>query len=184
MLLTNPQPVKAVVIVDEEYREVLARVVYHTTPEYVPWEWVYNHAQNILEGGDDPLESGFGIDIQQTIATNWESPDNLGLHGLLYLIDDVDPTGVGCDIMVLMTGQDDPNYDGVAWCLGRHFVMEPFAGMPMNLFQHEVTHLFGPLDHGWDWGIYCIMSYAYVWVTRGYCGPCTTNINQHRFRFD
>jgi len=184
VLLANPQPVKAVVIVDEDMREELSkRLMWY--PRLVPWEMVYDWANNILEGGDDGIEIPFGIDTRSYIYTNWDSPDNLDMYGLLYAIDDVDPTGVGCDILVLMTGQNPTeSVVGLAWILGRHFVMKCTVGLPANLFQHEATHLFGPNDHGWDWGIFCIMSCPYMFWTRGYCSPCTTNINEHRFRFD
>jgi hypothetical protein len=117
MLLTNPQPVKAVVCVDEEMRAVLADRLW-LPYESVSWEQVYDWAGNILEGGDDYLEIPFGIDIQMTISTHWDTPDNLDIYGLLYLIDDVDPRDVGCDIIVLMTGQPDIfEPDGLAWNL-------------------------------------------------------------------
>lgn len=41
MLLTNPQPVKAVVCVDEEMRAFLAMMIGYPTAELCPWELVY-----------------------------------------------------------------------------------------------------------------------------------------------
>lgn len=190
MLQTNPLPVLAVVTVDEDMREELSRRL-GMWPNLCSWQQVYDWAWNIIEGGDDFLETTFGIDIQPTVYCNWETPDNWNYYDLLYAIDDVDPRGVGCDTIALLTAQQDVNVDGLAWCPcpgtpmgGRHLVMDCTVGLPANLFQHEQTHNFGPHDHGWDWGIYCIMSYAYTYWTRGYCDPCTTNINEHRFRYD
>jgi len=188
----DPQPVKAVVIVDEEMRGYLAWLTYgYWIPELVSWEEVYDWAWNILEGGDDFLEILFGIDMQMVINTNWETPDGWNYHDLLYAIDDVDPRGVGCDILILITGQQDWGLDGLAWCPcpgtpmeGRHFVMDCTVGLTANLFQHEATHLFGPHDHGWNPLIPCIMSYYWTWQLRIYCSACTTNIDQHRFRYD
>ena len=182
LLDTNPpQSISAVVIVDEEMRTALSQIYGFE----VPWSMVYSWAGNILEGGDDYLEEPFGIDFQNSYCTDWESPDNLDIYGLLDTIDNVDPTSAGYDVIILMSGQVPGNgIVGLANLLGEHFVMSCNVNLTANLFQHEASHLFGPNDHGWDYSNYCIMSYAYSWQTRGYCTACTVNICEHRYRFE
>lgn len=188
LLQNNPQPVKAVVVVDEEMREELSKRL-NLWPNLCSWDQVYNWAWNILEGGDDYLEIPFAIDIQLEIATNWETPDDWNYYDLLYAIDDVDPRGVGCDILLLITAQQHPGIDGLAWGLdgpygGRHFVMDCTVSLPANCFQHEASHLFGAPDHGYDLFTFCIMSYIWTYWTRGYCSGCTAIINSNKFRYD
>lgn len=192
ILLNNPQPILAVVIVDDEMREQRANQLGYSNPEDCPWSEVYAWAYNILESGDDALETNYGIDIQLTIASNWETPDNLDYYALLYLIDDIDPRTVGCDILMLMTGQQMWGIDGLAWIYGtpgapmdaRHFLMDCTVSLPANLFQHESSHLFGCLDHGWDPFNLCCMSSAYLYFTRGWCGGCQTILTANRARYD
>jgi hypothetical protein len=171
----DPQPVKAIVCVDEDMKYYMA-VLFEVPPEIITWEDVYNWAENILEGGDDYLEIPFAIDIQAEIFVNWNTPANYDYSDMLSALGTVDPTGVGCDILLLMTAQQDPNYEGLAYSLGRHFVMDCSVGLPANLFQHEASHLFGAPDHGWDFFTY--------YSTRWYCSGCSDTINDYRFRFD
>jgi hypothetical protein len=181
LLETYPPPVKAVVVVDEEMKWRLQSIL----GREVTWDAVQSWARSILEGGDDYLESPFGIDIQATIVVNWEdSPDDADIGTLLDDIEVIPPEGVGCDILLLMTGQiSGLGTVGLANHMGQHFVMSVQVGYVINLFQHETTHLFGPRDHGDDLWTYCIMSYVYTPYHRGYCEPCTANIYDHRYRF-
>ncbi|MGD6934834.1 MAG: hypothetical protein ACQCN5_11570 [Candidatus Bathyarchaeia archaeon] len=185
VLRTNPQPVKAIVSVDDDMRALLA-AMQGVPYSQVSWEDVYAWAYNILEGGDDYLELDFGIDIQAEVFTYWETPSDYDIYDMIYTIDDIDPTGVGCDIFLLMSAQINTLFEpsGLAWRLGRHFVMTPSVGAPANLFQHEASHLFGPYDHDWNPLIYCIMSYAYTFSTRDYCTACFDNIDSNKNRFD
>jgi len=179
--------VKTIVIIDEEayYYYVC------NEPWFATWEGCCAWANNILEGGDDYLEIPFGIDFQaqSQYYCYWETPDYMDYYDLLDEIDGVDPTGVSCDVIVLMTGQSGGSIVGLANRMGHHFLMNAAAsGWPYyipvaNLFQHEASHLYDCSDHGYD-QTYCIMSYTYQWQTRGYCTGCTTQINLNCARFD
>ncbi|MCW4004643.1 MAG: hypothetical protein NWE95_12105 [Candidatus Bathyarchaeota archaeon] len=189
---SDPQPVKTIIILDEE------AVAYYVS--FDPWHVTWLHcciwADNILEGGDDYLEVPYGIDFQTewNYICYWDSPDYMDYYGLLDLIDGVDPTGVGCDVMVLMSGQyggssGNSQILGLANQMGRHFVMDvtigswPFYYPVENLFQHEASHLFDCSDHLWDY-TYCIMNYRYTFQYRGYCTGCNTQLERNAGRFD
>jgi hypothetical protein len=149
------------------------------------WEGCCEWANSILEGGDDYLESPFEIDFQTDTANYcyWTTPSGDSYSQLLDTLDQVDPTGIGDDVLVCMSGQSDPNYAGMANQFGRHFIMHATASLPANIFQHEASHLFDCGDHGWDW-TYCIMSYNYAFSYRGYCTGCTTQLELNCDRFD
>jgi hypothetical protein len=194
MLASNPQPVNAIVIVDEEFRGFLAFLL-GVPPEWIPWELVYASGCNVvLSANGGGLLEDFGIYVQPAYATFWYTPNDKNFQELLYMIDDVDPTGVpGCDIMILLTGQWDWDRLGCAWYVGgegggRHSVVGVgILSFPLsNLVQHEISHNFGPwnMDHGLDPLYLCIMSYVYEPFYRDYCVVCTVYINENRFRFD
>jgi hypothetical protein len=189
MLDSNPQPVNAIVLVDEEMRAILAGI-FHMPPELVPWDWVFQWAGNILEDGDDGLESGFGIDIQMALPYNWTTPDNWDYLDLLNYIMLKPPQEAGCDIMVLMTGQIDPARYGVACSIdapdgGCHFVITCNTWWVCNLFQHEQSHNFGYQDmQHYGFGPFCIMNINWIAWTRDYCYTCTATIDDNKFRFD
>lgn len=186
LLLNNPEPVLVNVIVDEEMREQCAIIFGYPDPSLCPWDVVYGWAGSILEGGDDPFEINFGIDMQRYVTANWDSPDNYNIYDMLYFVDDFDPTSVGCDILVLMTGQDDSTgYAGLAWPApnGRHAVMKTTTDHSCALFQHETSHFFGAPDHGWAPMIWCVMSY-YHSSSRAWCAYCMEQIDSYKFRFD
>jgi hypothetical protein len=188
----NPQPVKTIIMVDTEayyFYALLCKQAGVTPTDAGCYAW----ANNILEGGDDYLELWFGIDFQgqpqQFII--WDSPNYMNYSQLLDTIAQVSPTVVGCDVVVLMTGQNSGGDDGMAKRMGRHFVMSiaPPITYPANVFQHEASHLFNCTDHSPGLTDYCIMSYTWFYLaqTRTYCksgGNCFGTIMNNRFRFD
>ena len=185
----GPEPVLAVVICDEEMRLQLG-IDLGRPAELVPWDWVYAWANDILEAGDDPLESEFEINIVMDTPVHWDdSPDDIGLLELLWIIDGIPPQGVGCDIMILMSGEVDYVRDGCAYTpnlgTGRHFAMKCYVAWNARLFQHECSHLFGPTDyHQWDALPVCVMGWLWDSVTPNYCSTCTNIINSYAGRFN
>lgn len=193
-ILSTPQyPVQAIVVCDDEMRYFLSMMLNYPIP--VPWEWVYSWANNILEDADNPLESDYGIDLVMAYAINWETPDSDDYVALLYTVSQyqggIDPRTAGCDVMIVMSGQNPGYYNGNAilgltWgpggpMDGRHSVLKATAIGAANICQHEVTHFFGPGDCYADW---CIMNSVYSLLTRGYCSGCVGNINEHADRYD
>ncbi len=191
MLLEDTNyPIPTIIIVDDE---MLSHYV-AANPWTATWLGLCIWADNVLEGGDDYLESPYDIDFQTdwNYICYWESPDYMDYYGLLNEIDNVDPTGVGCDVMVLESGQNGGSggggtITGLANMNGRHFVMNACLeewGIPSaNIFQHEASHLFDCSDHGWD-QTYCIMSYTYMTSYRGYCTGCDTQLYLNAGRFN
>lgn len=190
--------VNTVLVLDEEATyNVFGQLQY----PFATWIGCCIIADNILEGGDDYLEVPYGIDFQTNwnYICFWNSPNDKNYHELLAEISKVDPTGVGCDVIVLMSGQ----YGGASSTGGsiigaanatssRHFVMDVDVSQrywysgdtpPVaNLFQHEASHLFDCSDHVYDY-TYCIMNYRYDQEYRGYCNGCDTQLWLNRFRF-
>jgi len=185
--------VSAILIIDEEAKNFFGQLQW----PYPTTFGCYIIADNILEDGDDYLEYPYGIDFitEWSYICFWNSPNYMDYYGLLAEISKVDPTGVGCDVIVLMSAQFGGTYSNGGGIMGlanavtdRHFVMDVFAGMryafPIaNLFQHEASHLFDCSDHGNDL-TYCIMSYTYDQSYRGYCTGCDTQLWLNRCRFD
>jgi hypothetical protein len=189
---SNPQPVKTIIMVDTEAYDkyaAMARYAGYTPTDAGCYAW----ANNILEGGDDMMELWFGIDFQgqpqQFII--WDSPNYMNYYQLLSTIAQVSPTVVGCDVVVLMTGQSGGTLNGVAnpYPYGEHFVMSvsPVFDPLVNLFQHEASHLFGCHDHDPGLTTYCIMSYTWCSVARDYCKSgdnCFNIMMTNRDHFD
>ena len=163
--------------------------------------WAYN----ILDGGDDYLESPYDIDFEmagawETSFYYWESPGGVyydGPDGLLEQIDDCPPEWGGADVMILMSGQYGGPGDnggeiiglanGMFYHGGQHFVINacyPWQSAS-NTFQHEASHLFDCSDHDEPGDLtYCIMSYTYVAVYNGYCTGCDTQLSLNSGRFN
>ncbi len=190
MLLDSVDPIKTILILDEEMVSYYASI----DPWNANWLLCCMWADNVLEGGDDYLEVPYGIDFQTEwdYISYWDSPDYMDYSHLLDEIDGVDPNGVGCDVIVLMSGQYGGSSGGhqilgVANQPGAHFVMDITIGSwpyPVaNLFQHEASHLFDCSDHYWD-QTYCIMSYTYQFQYRGYCTGCDTQLELNADQFN
>lgn len=112
----NPQPIKTIIIVDTEaYDKYAAMAIYSglTPTEAGCFAW----ANNILEGGDDMMELWFGVDFQaqSTYFRVWDSPNYMNYAQLLNETHAIDPHSVGCDVIVLMTGQSDGLNTGLAY---------------------------------------------------------------------
>ncbi len=199
ILDTPQQPVSTIIIVDDEMLSYYVAA----DPWGATWLGLEIWANNILEGGDDYLESPYGIDFQTNwnYIMYWDTPDYMTYANLLdEMTGDpdtyVDPTAVWCDVIVVMSGQYGGAYQGGGEILGmanpmyyrngRHFVMNACMAMwgapPANIFQHEASHLFDCSDHQ-DW-TYCVMCYTYFLSYRGYCTGCNTQLLLNAARFD
>jgi hypothetical protein len=184
--------VKAIIIVDRQAYNFYASNTANPTEA-----GCYTWANNILEGGDDYLEVPYGIDFQaqSQYFRVWDAPTCSSYSSMLNTIWYIKPWDVGCDVIVLMTGQADTTGSlldgdilGMAHYLGGHFVIyAKAAGFPhytplANLFQHEAAHIFGSDDHGFDLLTYCIESYAYTSLTRTFCSTCDGSIWYYKLR--
>ena len=193
--MDSNSPIPTIIILDDEF-------VYYFSmldPWGASWPMMCQIGNSILEAGDDYLESPYDINFQTNwnYICYWESPDGVvydGDYGLLEMIDEINPTDVGCDVMVLMSGQyggatEDGDILGLANPMyrhgGRHFIIDACRGAwapNANLFQHEASHLFDCSDHK-DL-TYCIMCYTYTFATRGYCTGCNTQLILNAGRFN
>lgn len=177
-------PIKLIVIVDA------AAGAGQTLPA------IKNAVNNLVESGDAPLVANYGIDfeVQLSYVSLWNPPTNMNYAQLLAEISKVKPQDVGCDVLMLLTGQSEISGNSITLGMAnatshRHFLMYAnAASFPIlcplaNLFQHEASHLFDCSDHGWDL-TYCIMSYTYQKSYRGYCTGCNTQLNLNKNRFN
>jgi hypothetical protein len=181
--LQNPQPIGAIISIDDD----MVEYYWNAVGGPITWDLVCDWATYILEGGDDYLESNFGIDFQPHTFVYWNTPDYQTYEELLLTVYGIDPTGIGADVMIVMSAQfggyiGGSEVRGAAIHEGRHFIMNVDNTTPAaHVFQHEASHLFDCVDHG---SSACIMNYDYTYTTRAYCTDCTNEINAHRFRFD
>jgi hypothetical protein len=184
---TNPQPVRTIILIDEEMW------TFYCLTSYAPtWGGCCYWADTILENGDNTLES-YGIDFQTVQYIYWETPNSLTYSDLLTIIGGIDPRGVGADVIVLMSGQPSgmgtlPNsVVGYSYKGGRHFVMDVTVMGISNakVFAHEASHLFWCSDHGSNLSDMCIMSYVDMYFTDRHCSSaCYNTIQANKFKFD
>lgn len=176
------------IVVDDDMKAHYEAIIGTT----VTWNAVYEWANNILEGGDDPFWSWFEIDFVTREYRQWNSPSNTLLN-LLSLGQQAFPKPAGIDVTVIMTGQIEGGLTpplGWSEVLGDAFVMSTRAAnylMPLfNLWQHEASHLYGAPDHADFWSALwtvCIMSYIWAPATRSWCSGCSSTIYSNRLRF-
>jgi hypothetical protein len=175
---TNPQPVQAIISIDAEMWAYYCSITYG--PYF--WESCCAWANNILEAGDDILEMGYGIDFRSHTYVYWDTPDNLNYFQLLDIVKSIDPTTIGADVMIVMSGQDSGNIAGAVEPVYRlHGIMNVLCSPNANLFQHEVSHMYWCPDHPYV-PKECNMCDCFG--TRTYCSSCHSTLNTNRFRFD
>jgi hypothetical protein len=173
---SNPQPVKIITIIDTEAYAYFCSTYYYgqvPQPEPVCWAACKAWANNIIEGGDDYMELWYGIDFQtqSQYFELWDSPNNMNYSQLLDVMEATNPSSVGCDTIILITGQFDASTFGKSYIGGHSNVMYAMAhllGVPLaNLFQHESSHMFGCDDDSVTTN--CIMNALTGMVNRSYC---------------
>jgi len=193
MLTSNPSPIQVYVVCDAEMKTRMEINLKHP----VTWDDVYMWAWNILEGGDDPFWSYYGIDFNMFRYSNWISPAQ-PFNQLLYTVQSAKPKPADCDIEVLMTGRNDgpilgmcegwPTQPGQKFpntflmTVNTWFVMPPYPSA--NNWQHEASHLFHAPDHNPGLFDFDIMSYFWSWTYRNWCGTCVTAMTPNLHRFD
>jgi len=223
---TNPLPIKALILIDEEAEDYYYGMYDYLTENY-PWYFYFNPyyncdfswcsywAENILEGGHSYMESQYGINFIAWHFMPWASNNTANYYDLLYEMNNsINPASYGCDIVVLMSGQDgyDPNGTRIAGAAFRYtppngppyFVMninasygeeweygvhQGWHGRPLDhLFAHEASHLFGCRDHPNGHNApstpCCVMCYDCCSLTLQYCPDCDFAIHNNSFRFD
>ena len=87
----------------------------------------------------------------------------------------------GCNVLVLMSGFDDPNVGGL--CIYENTVISVTNSPQANLLQHEESHFYDCDDNQCTAGSHCIMTYAYTYSHRDWCTDCTSHINGSKYRF-
>jgi hypothetical protein len=185
MLLSDPAPVEAYVVCDDDMFTQMQEIYWWRFWQPVTWDEVYMWAWNILEGGDDPFETNFQIDFKMEAGhyTNWDSAPGT-LYQLYYWgIGNFSSAqeSTGCQVLVIMSGQSDPDAGG--WGGGDTFIIGTRNSPQANLVQHEASHLYGCPDHTVPPEPNCVMSYDYTYSTRAWCASCTATISANRYTF-
>jgi hypothetical protein len=183
-LLSTPETVQAYVIVDDAMKAWYEYLVGHT----VTWDDVYMWAYNILENGDDPFWSQYEIDYNMHDYTHWHSTEATSMAAIFNEGRNTISKPSDCDVRIFLTGQHpNPLVDanGIGERPGNAFILtvrEPTCPVA-NLWQHEASHNYDVIDH--DPGLLdvCVMSYAWIRLTRDWCSSSYTTLYSNRFHF-
>jgi len=195
-------PVNVWIVADEEFRSK----EYDTTYlQKLSWS---DYAKNVVERSDDRLYEIFGIDLCIVAVSTWESDNSK--YGDEILIDAISKTGFKAEtrvngnhinILIAFTGQY-LGYVAGTYVSKRAIIMTATAyWADDNVLRHEVSHLFGCLDHedsndpcyfldcimsyrkvpveywmedGWIWYVGCDVSLAAI--SNNWCSKCWSTI--------
>jgi hypothetical protein len=187
VLLTDPVPVQAYVICDDDMFTHMQEIYWWRWWQPVTWDEVFMWAWNILEGGDDPLETNFQIDFRMEAGhyTSWNSPSTNSLNDIFWWANETftdDMINASCDVLVVMSGISDSSVVGLN--LYEELALRTRYEPQANTFQHEASHFYNCPDNQCSAGSHCIMTYTYFWQQhRDWCSDCTSRISTARYRF-
>jgi hypothetical protein len=171
----NHYPVSIIVCLDEEFFGAYSS---NATAEYA--------AKNIIAGAFTRFNAVYEIGYEINRYVYWNTPNSHSYGELVTTLSGVDPTGVGADIIILVSGQWDPKALGCAYIpTSRHCIVNGLASTPGGniLVQHEVSHLYGCKECSRA----CIMNTHNV--TNSWCNPllsrgCHNIMDDNKHKFD
>ena len=206
---TNPQLIKALMLIDDEAYDYYDTYLSQTHPYYYAldiWAQCEDWTSNILQCGDDYMTMQYGIEFTPWRIEPWTSVGTNYGEILTHVINTTNPAIYGCDVVVLMSGRDGFDHlggvvTGASFIGGTHFMINvnsPYWGHtgwnnhPLDhSFAHEASHLFGCDDHSGHAPFApftrpcCIMCPICDDVTKSaYCLTCNNAMNSNRFKFD
>jgi hypothetical protein len=154
-------------------------------------------ADNILGNGSLVLKNTYGITLQKQNYKTWNPPNSALYDKQLYpaMIDHAKENYSGWDIVVFLTSYPDANNNGIGYGSAGGLIMNVPASMTnnktYNLFQHEISHVFGCSDaaayHSKPHSLpnnHCIMCGGCDLIPTNYCSECNGILLQNRDRFD
>ena len=158
--------VKVVVAADEEFRSA--------HPNWKEWTEYY------IEHIDDYFIQEFGIDFVVVSFVEYVSNDSLTEpYDLFYEMQKkVDKNDA--NIVVAFSKQYTGRIGGLGELKGDDVII--FEDSPSyidNVIQHELSHLFGALDHNRGITNYCVMSYTFSDFTNNWDEECINKINSY-----
>ena len=149
--------------------------------------WVFGGLGRLILAAGSANFASYGITFEAYSYVNWGATYSTDYGDLLDDIGWFAPSYFGCDVILLLTGQIDPNSLGVAYNMGEHFVVgvdedDHWYVSNDRIFQHEASHLFGCTDSG-SHPTNCIMgSNGYFYST--WCSVCKSYLSLNCGRFD